>query len=81
MDKIKQLIMQFFIEKEKGKADALTEDTDLFKGGYVNSLFAIEMVMYLEDTFKIKIKNQDINEKNFKTIRSIAEVVQKSNKK
>ncbi|HWQ75201.1 MAG TPA: phosphopantetheine-binding protein [Syntrophomonas sp.] len=79
MNEIEQLILKFF--EEKGKADGLTEDTDLFKGGYVNSLFALEMVMYLEDTFQIKIKNKDINEKNFKTIRSIAEVVQKSNKK
>lgn len=79
MDEIKQLIMKFF--EEKGKADGLTEDTDLFKGGYVNSLFALEMVMYLENTFKIKIKNKDINEKSFKTISSIAEVVQNSNKK
>ena len=79
MDEIKQLIFKFF--EEKGKADGLTEDTDLFKGGYVNSLFALEMVMYLETTFKIKIKNKDINEKNFKTIHSIAEVVQKSDRK
>lgn len=79
MNEIKQLIMQFF--EKKGKAEDLTEDTDLFKGGYVNSLFALEMVMYLEETFKIKIKNKDINEKNFKTISSIAEVVQQSQKK
>lgn len=79
MDEMKQLIMKFF--EEKGKAEGLTEDTDLFKGGYVNSLFALEMVMYLEETFKVKIKNKDINEKNFKTICSIAEVVQNSKKK
>ena len=67
-------IMTFF--KEKGIND-ITAETDLFKGGYVNSLFALEIVMYLEKEFKIKIKNKDIKEKNFKTVLNIAETVEK----
>lgn len=67
-------IMAFF--KEKGIND-ITAETDLFKGGYVNSLFALEIVMYLEKEFKIKIKNKDIKEKNFKTVLNIAETVEK----
>lgn len=76
MTDIKDKIMEFF--KMNNKAEGLTDDTDLFKGGYVNSLFALQMVMYLEDTFKIKIKNKEITEKNFKTIDSIAQVVQRA---
>lgn len=67
-------IMVFF--KEKG-INGITAETDLFKGGYVNSLFALEIVMYLEKEFKIKIKNKDIKEKNFKTVINIAETVEK----
>lgn len=67
-------IMEFF--KSKNISD-IQNDTDLFKGGYVNSLFALEIVMFLEKEFKIKIKNKDITEKNFKTIQSMAEVVEK----
>lgn len=66
--------MKFF--EEKGIND-ITAETDLFKGGYVNSLFALEIVMYLEKEFKIKIKNKDIKEKNFKTVLNIAETVEK----
>ena len=76
MTEIKDKIMEFF--KMNNKAEGLTDDTDLFKGGYVNSLFALQMVMYLEETFKIKIKNKEITEKNFKTIESIAQVVQRA---
>ena len=79
MEEIKETIMEFF--RINNKADGLTDDTDLFKGGYVNSLFALQMVMYLEDAFKIKIKNKEITEKNFKTIDSIAGVVQRAQKK
>ncbi len=67
-------IMEFF--KSKNISD-IQNDTDLFKGGYVNSLFALEIVMFLEKEFKIKIKNKDITEKNFKTVQSMAEVVEK----
>lgn len=67
-------ILKFF--NEKGIND-ISIDTDLFKGGYVNSLFALEIVMYLEKEFKIKMKNRDITEKNFKTVEAIAETVEK----
>ncbi|MEA4824990.1 MAG: acyl carrier protein [Clostridiaceae bacterium] len=66
-------ILEFF--KEKKKADGLSFDTDLFKGGYIDSLFALEMVVYLEDTFRIRLRNTDINEENFRTIDAIAAVV------
>ena len=65
-------ILAFF----KAKGNDISVDTDLFKGGYVNSLFALEVVMYLEKEFKIKIKNKDITEKNFKTVAQIAKTVE-----
>jgi methoxymalonate biosynthesis acyl carrier protein len=76
---IREKIMEFF--KGRGRTDDLGYDTDLFKGGFINSLFALEMVVFLEDTFKIKIKNKEINEKNFRTIDSIAQVVERSMQK
>lgn len=71
---IQERIMKFFAEKNITDIGC---DTDLFKGGYVNSLFALEIVMFLEKEFKIKIKNKDITEKNFKTVNSMAEVIEK----
>lgn len=70
---IEEKILEFF--KAKGKASGLESDTDLFKGGYINSLFALEMVVYLEKAFKIRIANAEITEDNFRTISSIAAVV------
>ena len=70
-----ETIMGFF--QEKGKGEGLTVDTDLFGGGFVNSLFAFEIVLFLEDTFKLKIKSREINESNFRSIRHIAGVVER----
>lgn len=72
----REKIKEFFISRRKG--DDLAYDTDLFRGGYINSLFALEMVLFLEETFKIKISNKEISEKNFRTIDSIAAVVERS---
>ena len=73
MEEIKERIMKFF--RENGAKEDLTDTTDLFKGGYVNSLFALQMVMFLEKEFSIKIPKKEISEKNFKTIEKIAQVV------
>ena len=70
----REKILEFF--KNNKKADGLTYDTELFKGNYVNSLFALQMVMFIEKEFRIKLKHKDINEKNFHTINAIAELVE-----
>ncbi len=69
-------ILKFFIEKNKAD-DNLTWDTDLLAGGYVNSLFALEIVMYLEKEFKIRIKRKDINDENFRTINNMSALVER----
>lgn len=69
-------IMEFF--RKKGRGRGLSLDTDLFKGGFIDSLFAFEMVLYLEKTFGIKIKNSELNEENFRTVSAIAGVVRRS---
>ncbi len=76
MMQIQEQILEFF--REKKKADGLAYDTDLFKGGYIDSLFALEMVVYLEDTFHIRLRNEDISEENFRTIDAIAATVERT---
>jgi len=66
-------IMDFFIEK--GKGDGLGYDTDLFTGGYINSLFAFEMVVYIEEAFGVKIADKEITEDNFRSIAAITAMI------
>jgi methoxymalonate biosynthesis acyl carrier protein len=72
----RERILEFF--RNKGRAAGLGYDTDLFRGGYINSLFALEMVVHLEKTFGIRIANAEITEENFRTISSIAGVVNRA---
>jgi acyl carrier protein len=66
-------IRDFFVEKKR--ADGLEFDTDLFKGGFIDSLFAFEMVVYLEDAFGVRIPDREITEDNFRTVGSIAAMI------
>jgi len=43
--------------------------------GFVDSLFALQLVMFVEKEFKIKVSNKEINEDNFRSVDAIAETV------
>lgn len=56
-------------------SDQFSDDDDIFALGFVNSLFAIELVVFLEKTFGIKIPNEELTLDNFRTVRTMAAVV------
>jgi acyl carrier protein len=49
----------------------------IFELGYVNSLFAIELMSFLEQNFKIKITTADLEKNNFRTIDMICDFVRR----
>ncbi len=72
---IREEILAFFVQKKR--ADGITFDVDLFKGRFVDSLFAFEIVRFLEKTFAIKIKNKEITKENFQSIDAMAALVER----
>lgn len=50
-------------------------DLDLFSSGTVTSLFAMELVVHLEQAFGIVIVGPDLRMDHFRTIRSMNELV------
>jgi methoxymalonate biosynthesis acyl carrier protein len=55
----------------------LDADEDLFEGGYVNSLFVVQLVMWIERTFDIQVTRADLDFANFRTISLIAGLVER----
>jgi methoxymalonate biosynthesis acyl carrier protein len=53
----------------------IDEGQDIFSLGFVNSLFAMELVMFIEKTFGITIPNDELRIDNFRTANSMAELV------
>ncbi|MFH1144029.1 MAG: phosphopantetheine-binding protein [Candidatus Eisenbacteria bacterium] len=56
-------------------AESLSEEDDIFAAGWVNSLFAMQLVLFLEKEFGIGIDNQDLERANFRSIRSMTDLV------
>lgn len=50
-------------------------DQDIFQLGFVNSLFAMELVMFVEKTFGVTIANDDLRIENFRSADAMAELV------
>ncbi|MDG0871290.1 acyl carrier protein [Paenibacillus thiaminolyticus] len=69
--KIKQFVSRFFRKHE------LQDDDDIFSLGYVNSLFAMQLVMFLEKEFHIRVDNQDLDLNNFRSIHKIIELIER----
>ena len=76
-DKVK---IKTFLEQQSKNVN-INDDDDLFKNGFVDSLFALQLILFLEKEFKIKISNKDINEDNFRTINNIVDTVNRLLKK
>jgi methoxymalonate biosynthesis acyl carrier protein len=55
----------------------LTGSEDIFSLGFVNSLFAMELVMFVEKEFGITIPNEALKIDNFRTADSITALVQR----
>jgi methoxymalonate biosynthesis acyl carrier protein len=53
----------------------LTATEDIFQVGFVNSLFAMELVMFVEKAFGLTIPNHELVIDNFRTAQSMAELV------
>lgn len=61
------------------KVEQLDDDDDLFETGLVNSLFAVQLMTFLEKTFAIEVGLADLDIENFKSVNATtAFVVQKT---
>lgn len=68
------LAVRTFLKKYIGDR-TLKDDENVFGAGLVNSLFAMQLILFLENSFQIKVGNEDLNIKNFETLDKIAEFV------
>ena len=53
------------------------DDDNIFQLGYVNSLFAMKLLGYVEREFQISVENEELEINNFSTVSNIAELIDK----
>ncbi len=54
---------------------AFTDEEDIFKLGLVNSLFALELVLFLENTFQVAVENEDLKLEHFSTVNNLSDFI------
>ena len=54
----------------------LKDSDDIFAMGYVNSLFAMQLVRYVQSEFDLELGNDDMDFDNFRTVNGIMRLVE-----
>ena len=57
----------------------LKDDDNLFESGIVNSLFAVQLMTYIEKTFAIEVGMDDLDIENFKSLNAATAFVVRKN--
>ncbi|NEO98545.1 MAG: acyl carrier protein [Symploca sp. SIO2E9] len=68
---IKNFLSQYFGNHE------LQDDEDIFALGFVNSMFAMQLVLFIEKEFQVPIENEDLDFENFRTINAMTSLLER----
>ncbi|NEP63429.1 MAG: acyl carrier protein [Symploca sp. SIO2G7] len=69
--KIKNFLAQYFGNHE------LQDGEDIFALGFVNSMFAMQLVLFIEKEFQVPIENEDLDLDNFRTINAMISLLER----
>ncbi len=53
----------------------VSDDEQLIENGVLTSLQTVELVMFLEDRFEVTVEDEELDEENFASVRTIADLV------
>ncbi|HEX8320287.1 acyl carrier protein [Longimicrobium sp.] len=71
----KQALRDFVGRFMRGRE--LRDDEDIFATGYVNSMFAMQLVQFVEQAFGVTVEGEDMEIDNFRSIDALAGFVQR----
>jgi methoxymalonate biosynthesis acyl carrier protein len=71
-DAVRTNLLDFLEQRTKRR---VAVDTDLFATGLVSSLFALELVVHVENAFGVAVTGCELTLDNFRTVDAIAALV------
>ncbi len=78
MSDTKRNIRNFIVETFLfGQDSGLTEETSFLEQGIVDSTGVLELVAHLEQTYQIKVKDEELSPDNLDSINAIADFLAK----
>jgi methoxymalonate biosynthesis acyl carrier protein len=75
MEEAKEKLRAFLGRHIGGRV--IGDEDKIFAAGFVNSMFAMQLVLFLEKSFQIAVANEDLELKNFQTINAMAELIER----
>ncbi len=75
---IKEQIKQFFEDNFMAEFDdTFTEESSLLENGIIDSTGVLELVLYLEENFGIKIEDDELVPENLDSLKNIQNFIKK----
>jgi acyl carrier protein len=76
---VDEIIRQFLLFNLLAFDEDLTieDDENIFESGFVDSSFAMQLVAFVEEEFKITITDDDLDLANFSTINQIVQFIER----
>jgi acyl carrier protein len=71
--RVREQIRDFIGRHVRGRE--FDDDADIFALGFVNSMFAMQLVLFVETEFGIKVEDEDLEIDNFRSVNAIAGLV------
>lgn len=75
MNATTQQILDFVHQRFPGAE--IAPEQDIFALGYINSLFAMELVMFIEQTFGFTVPNDELKIDTFRTANAMTALIER----
>jgi len=75
---IRETVRSFIVSS--GIIPDFDDDENLFESGIVNSLFAVQLMTFIETTFGLEVGPDDLDIKNFQSLNAMTAFVLRKNK-
>lgn len=69
--KIREFLARFFQDLR------LADDEDIFALGFINSLFAMQLVLFVESEFGFTVEDTDLDIENFRSLNAMASLIER----
>jgi acyl carrier protein len=72
LETIRQFVVQNFMF---GDGESLKDDTSFLGAGIIDSTGILELIMFIEDTYLIKVKDNELDPANLDSLKNLAEFI------
>ena len=70
--KVREFVVENFLF---GEGESLKEDTSFLEEGIIDSTGILELIMFLEETYSIKIQDDEVVPENLDSLQNIARFI------